>query len=480
MRAASAQFDGAAITLVTADAQIALMTIWHPGERRTGVRGADGAIQTLASGRPQISNLFRGAATGRFAVAIGIPVYAEPGTAGQRVVTSTIGLGLPQARLATALEAQRSTSAPGWVTTVVDREGTIVARTLGGEGLVGRPMRPEMLVRVTATEEGIVRKVTTREGIPVIIAFSHGPRSGYAVILTMPEVEFEAQLRAALGRILGIGAILTAAGVGLAMLLARRTVAAFRRVGVVVMGGAESGGTGLREADALAAAFATALTERARIERQHRLVVAELNHRVKNVLATVQALAAQTLRGPSGKDPASFAAGLDSRLRALARAHDLLTAASWETMDLDAVARAALAPWLTGDTATARITLSCVPRSGRVVRLFPGQAQTLALALHELATNATRHGALSVPNGSVEVSCRESVDGEVRLEWSESNGPPITGPPTQRGFGMRLLEKALARDLGSGAAVELRFEPGGLQAVVRFTRKHSAQGLSGG
>jgi hypothetical protein len=104
MRAASAQFDGAAITLVTADGHIALMTVWPPGERRTGHRGADGAIQTLATGRPQISNLFRGAATGKFAVAIGIPVFAESSTAGQRAVASTIGLALPQARLATALE----------------------------------------------------------------------------------------------------------------------------------------------------------------------------------------------------------------------------------------------------------------------------------------------------------------------------------------------------------------------------------------
>jgi two-component sensor histidine kinase len=473
LRAASARFGDAALSLVAADGRMALMTVWALGERRAGVRAPEAAQRVLASGRAEVTDLFRGTATGTPAVAVGVPIFGPPDGSGQRAVTATLGLSLPQARLAAALEAQRVPDMPGSVGAVVDRAGTIVARTRGGGGIVGQSMRPEMWSRVAAAPEGILRGTTTREGISAIIAFSHGPRSGYAYVLTTPEAVFEAPLRAALARILGLGGLIAAAGVALAVLLARRTVAAFRRLTGLITDGATPGPTGLREADDLAAAFAATLEARNQSERHRRLVVAELNHRVKNVLATVQAVVAQTLRNPGSADPARLAADLNGRLQALARAHDLLTAASWEAADLDAVARAALAPWLGGTSAGSRVDLSCDLGSGRVGRLSPAQAQTLALALHELATNAAKHGALSTPDGRVAVICREQLDGEMELEWVESGGPAVAGTPTRRGFGTQLLERALARDLGAGAAVELRFEREGLRATVRFAPRNA-------
>ncbi|MDO9714317.1 sensor histidine kinase [Paracraurococcus lichenis] len=468
MRAASARFGGAIVTLVAIDGRMALMTSWAPGERRAGIRAPDAAQRVLASGRAEITDLFRGAMTGTPAVAVGVPVLGPPDGSGRRAVVATIGLTLPQERLAAALETQRVPDAPGWVGVVADRVGTIVARTRAGSGIVGQPMRPEMLSRVAVIPEGVLHNTTTREGIPATIAFAHGPQSGYIFILTMPEAEFEAPLRAALARILISGVLVATAGIALAVLLARRTVAAFRRLTGLVAGGTAPGPTGLREADDLAAAFAAALGERARSERHRRLVVAELNHRVKNVLATVQALTSQTLRGPGSADPARFAADLNGRLRALARAHDLLTAASWEATDLDAVVRAALAPWLGGGDPERRIDLSCDLGDGQAARLSPTQAQTLTLALHELATNAAKHGALSTFGGRIAVACHREPGGGVGLEWVESGGPPVGGTPARRGFGTRLLEQALARDLGAGATVQLRFEPDGLQATVRF------------
>ncbi|MFC7478268.1 sensor histidine kinase [Dankookia sp. GCM10030260] len=473
LRAASAKFGDATISLVAADGRMALMTAWALGERRTGVRAPEAAQWVLASGRAEITDLFRGTATGAPAVAIGVPAFGPPHGSGQRAVAATLGLSLPQARLAAVLEAQRVPNMPGSVGTVLDRTGTIVARTQGGDGIVGQSARPEIWSRVSAAPEGILRGTTTREGIPAVIAFSHGPRSGYGYVLTTPEAMFEAPLRAALTRILGLGGLIAAAGIALAVLLARRTVAAFQRLIALITEGATPGPTGLREADDLAAAFATTLEARNQSERHRRLVVAELNHRVKNVLATVQAVVAQTLRNPRSADPARLAADLNGRLQALAWAHDLLTAASWEAADLDAVARAALAPWLGGTSAGSRVDLSCDLDSGRMGRLSPAQAQTLALALHELATNAAKHGALSTPDGRVAVTCREQLDGEMTLEWVESGGPAIAGMPTRRGFGTQLLERALARDLGTGAAVELRFEPDGLRAYVRFVPRNA-------
>ncbi|WP_198382348.1 sensor histidine kinase [Roseomonas sp. KE2513] len=470
MRAASALFGGAVLTLVTIEGRIALLTAWAPGERRVGVQAPDQALQVLASGRVEVSNLFRGTATGKPAVAVGVPVLGAPDASGQRVVLSGLGLSLPQAWVAAALEAQRVPDAPGWVGTVTDRAGAIVARTRGGGDIIGQPMRREIQALVAAASEGVLRGTTTREGVPAVTAFAHGPRSGYSYVLTMPETEFEAPLHAALTRILGFGGLVAAVGVALAVLLARRTVAAFQGLTALVAGGVTPASTGLREADDLAAAFTAALEERNRSERHRRLVVAELDHRAKNLLATVQAVAAQSLRGAGSTDPSQFAADFQGRLRALARTHDLLTSISWEAAELSAVVHAALSPWLSDDSSGAgsRIDLSYFRVARRSVHLFPGQAQTLSLALHELATNAVKHGALSVSGGRVAVTCHEDAGRVMELHWIETGGPPIANVPTRRGFGTRLLEQALARELGAGAAVRLRFEPGGLQASIRF------------
>ena len=205
---------------------------------------------------------------------------------------------------------------------------------------------------------------------------------------------------------------------------------------------------------------------RKQAERQRELLIAELNHRVKNMLATVQALAAQTLRGPAGADAGRFAQEFGQRLRTLARAHDLIAANAWDEAELGAVARAALAPLLVNAESHERIRLE----GPAGVRIGPREAQALALALHELATNALKHGALSAPGGRVALHWRaaEAPGDRIALDWEESGGPPLAGPPGRRGFGTRLLERGLARDLGAGAEVELDFAPAGLRASIRF------------
>lgn len=199
--------------------------------------------------------------------------------------------------------------------------------------------------------------------------------------------------------------------------------------------------------------------------RWRELLLHELNHRVKNILATVQSLAAQTLRG-ARRNPDQFAHDFTSRLRTLAQAHDLLTARGWESASLDALVAAALAPWRGGE----RFTLAGPER----VYLTSHQAQALALALHELATNAAKYGALSRPEGRVTVlwewHLQDKQDREVPVEltWAEAGGPVIASPPEHHGFGTRLLERGLSGDLGPGSSVVLQFEPNGLRAVLRF------------
>ncbi|MBV1799631.1 HWE histidine kinase domain-containing protein [Siccirubricoccus sp. G192] len=209
------------------------------------------------------------------------------------------------------------------------------------------------------------------------------------------------------------------------------------------------------------------VTERIRAEKGRELLVRELNHRVKNTLATVQSIANATLRR-TGANPQRLSADLGARLRALARAHDLLTTHAWEAADLAEIARAALAPWLDGMPARLMID----GPSG--VFLRPRQAQAVVLALHELATNAAKHGALSREAGCASLRWRTESDGQTIMEWVETGGPAVVEPPHEkRGFGTRLLERALVSDLGSGTEVRLVFAPEGLRAHVAFRHDNS-------
>jgi PAS domain S-box-containing protein len=184
------------------------------------------------------------------------------------------------------------------------------------------------------------------------------------------------------------------------------------------------------------------ISDRKRDEDRLRLMINELNHRVKNTLATVQAIAWQTLRGAS----IAVRSTLENRLLAVASAHDVLTRKKWEGGALDDVVSGALVPF-GGRGGRFQV-------SGPPLLLCPRAALALAMGLHELATNAIKHGALSVASGRVEINW-DILSGDVlslRLSWTERGGPPVS-PPTRRGFGIRLLERTLAQDLGGSAQI---------------------------
>jgi two-component sensor histidine kinase len=176
------------------------------------------------------------------------------------------------------------------------------------------------------------------------------------------------------------------------------------------------------------------LTALKRAEERQRLLVNELNHRVKNTLATVQSIAMQTLRGANHLKAARTA--LDARIISLAHAHDLLTDRHWSGADIRDVVIRAMNPF-----AADRIKLSGPSRE-----ISPRHALALSLALHELATNAAKYGALTVPEGRVDLSWRVA-DALLQLSWRESGGPAVA-PPARRGLGSRLLEEGLIHDLG--------------------------------
>ena len=196
------------------------------------------------------------------------------------------------------------------------------------------------------------------------------------------------------------------------------------------------------------------ITERKRGEEQRTLLVNELNHRVKNTLAVVQSIAHQTLRSAKTLPEAGHA--LSGRLVSLGKAHDILTEEQWRGADLRDLLAAALATHAGLD----RFRLA-----GGSVWLRPTLALSLALAVHELATNAIKYGALSAAGGQVSISW--TVDGQaegrrLRIEWRETGGPPVK-PAGRKGFGTRMLERIL--DSEPGGSVRIGFDPAGLACV---------------
>jgi two-component sensor histidine kinase/integral membrane sensor domain MASE1 len=198
------------------------------------------------------------------------------------------------------------------------------------------------------------------------------------------------------------------------------------------------------------------IAERRRAEAHQRLLMNELNHRVKNTLATVQSMGAQTLR--SGRSLAEAREALVSRIMALSAAHNLLTAERWGSADLEDVVRMAVAPF--DEPAGTRFEIA-----GPGLRLPPPSALGLAMALHELGANAARYGALGESGGSVTVTWSRRGDGLVEFVWSEAGGPEVSAP-LRRGFGSRLIQEGLSRELRG--EVRMDFLPEGLRCVLTF------------
>ncbi|HEY0680799.1 MAG TPA: HWE histidine kinase domain-containing protein [Steroidobacter sp.] len=193
------------------------------------------------------------------------------------------------------------------------------------------------------------------------------------------------------------------------------------------------------------------ITDRKQAENRQKVLIDELNHRVKNTLATVQSLAAQTAR--HSDNLSDFFPKFQSRLLAVARAHDLLTKRHWEQVPLGPLATEVLSP--VANAASGRVTID-----GPWLDLSPRAALSLTMTLNELATNATKYGSLSSDQGALSVLWQLSEDAKTLIiQWRESGGPSVT-PPTRRGFGTRLMQRCIESDLGG--VFDLAFEPGGV------------------
>lgn len=205
------------------------------------------------------------------------------------------------------------------------------------------------------------------------------------------------------------------------------------------------------------------ITARKEGEDHLRLLMREISHRSKNLLAIIQAMARQTARHAGGID--DFLNQFNARVQALARSHDLLVQEDWHGASLKDLLRLQLGPYVDPEFTQVSIV-------GPAVLLKPETAQNLGLALHELASNASKYGALSVASGKILAHWEEVTDRDpngIEFIWTEKDGP-VVNVPKKRGFGSMLIQQNLSRSLESD--VDLRFEKDGLRCRIMIPRAH--------
>jgi two-component sensor histidine kinase len=347
---------------------------------------------------------------------------------------------------------RRQNQEAGELASLVDRNGIVIWRNIRPDAFVGKATTSVLRERMQAADAASLESESL-EGVRMLTAFQRSPRSGWSVIVGMP---LKSADKGSLGALMHgslFALILVLLGCALAAILGRRLTRGLEQLGQVLDPDADfrGGSTGFTEFDAAAAALRQASDARLRSERNQQMLIGELNHRVKNTLSVVQSLAHQTFR--EAADPRASIRAFELRLQALGQAHNLLTRERWRSASLDEIVQVALAPFCSDDRCS---------REGPDIHVPPQTAVTLALALHELATNAVKYGALSVREGHITV--RWSGDARAfELLWAESGGPPAT-EPARRGFGTRLIERSLATELNGTATID--FLPEGLRCRV--------------
>jgi PAS domain S-box-containing protein len=201
------------------------------------------------------------------------------------------------------------------------------------------------------------------------------------------------------------------------------------------------------------------VTERVRAETYLKLLINELNHRVKNTLASIQSIVTQTLRSVQTKDEA--AAAISARIIALSRAHNVLTDENWHGADLRTMIESAVDPFQPADQQAIFI-------SGPELRVGPHAALSLSLAMNELATNSVKFGGLSCPRGRVQIQWSTDAEENFRLSWTEIGGPTVVDN-NREGFGSRLILQVLPHELGGKA--EISYNPAGIVFTLTTTTK---------
>jgi two-component sensor histidine kinase len=363
--------------------------------------------KVFSTKQPQYSKLFVGAVKGRMIVTVEVPVMRDGN------VIYDISFSPPIEMFQSIVEKQR----PGadWTISIFDQDGTNFARVPNPEETIGKRASPQLYDELFKGTEATLPTVSL-EGVPLITTFVRSSLTGWTVAAGISQSSLIAPLWRYLAIASAIGTVLLLIGFAFAVRMA---------------------------------------TTIARGEMLHDLLIEELNHRVKNTLAILQAIAVQTFRSATRTEREKF----EGRLGALAEAHNLLSQEKWQGSELAEVIERVLQPYVLNNPERIRMF-------GPVVPLSPRLAVVLSMILHEIATNAAKYGALSIDSGHVALDWEVIEEGGVRklrLIWTETGGPPVVAP-VQRGFGSRLIERSARDQLGGEATVD--FLPRGVVYTV--------------
>jgi two-component sensor histidine kinase len=363
--------------------------------------------KVFATGRPHYSNLFVGTVQKRLVVTVEVPVIRDG------KVIYDISFSPPIGIFQGILEKQRPSA--DWTISIFDAVGVNFARVPNPQETVGKRASPVLYDEMTRSTEATLPTISL-EGAPLITSFVRSSLTGWTAAAGIAEGSLVGPLWRDLAITILIGSVLLAIGL------------------------------------AFAVRMATAI---ARGEMLHSLLIDELNHRVKNTLAILQAIAAQTFRSATRTEREKF----EGRLGALAEAHNLLSQEKWQGSNLQDVVSRVLRPYQLNNPDRMRM-------SGPAVPLSPRLAVVLSMIVHEIATNAAKYGALSNDAGIVALNWEAVSDNgksKLRLVWTETGGPLVTAP-VRRGFGSRLIERSARDQLGGEATVD--FLPRGVVYTV--------------
>lgn len=366
--------------------------------------------RVFASKAPQYSDLFVGSTKKRPIVTVEVPVLHN----GE--VAYALSFSPPITMFQKLVEQQRPNDQ--WTVSLLDTKARVFARTPNPAETFGKEASGALYDAMSRSPEAALSTVSL-DGVALSSAFTKSQLTGWTVVAGVTE----SSLIAPLWRNIAITGLIG----GILLLI------------------------GLTFAVRMAATIA-------RGEMLHNLLIEELNHRVKNTLALMQAIAAQTFRSASRDERTKF----EGRLGALAEAHNLLSQEKWAGSELRDVIARALQPFLLNGPDRIRM-------AGPAVPLSPRLAVVLSMIVHEIATNAAKYGALSNETGRVTLEWEIIADApkpRLRLIWTEIGGPPVTAP-VRRGFGSRLIERSARDQLDGEATVD--FLPRGVVCTVICT-----------
>ena len=416
------------------DGQQPVNTFAVAGDTSPSGRRIAGATWSGWRGPAKVSNVIWGPVSEQPVIVVMKPIVLDDGRAANLSVVT------PAASFSKLLARQQLPAR--WTATVLDAQHRVVGRSRDGEKFVGYRAPPRMISTLEAEHRTVLR-TRTLDGIPGIAAYDWLPAYGWTAVVAMPRDEAVGDVQRAMLLVVVIGALMLTVAVLLALRMGRRIAEPVETVAHAASEWVGGGGanfplaTGLSETDGLSRAFASALEVVEQRDAQQKLLMNELNHRVKNTLATVQAVALHTRAGAVSTE--EYHAALEGRVIAMSQAHEILTRTAWEGAELGDLARDTLSAF-----AGPQLKIH-----GPRAALSPTDALNLALVFYELATNAAKHGALSTPQGEVELSWRNlPLPGggcETRISWRETGGPPVRAP-SRKGFGSRLIGRA-TRDL---------------------------------